>query len=134
MQPSSGRRRRWIATLTLAIGASACDGRALSSRADRRLDTAESRFDSLEARVERLERADSVRAADSDTDIEAEINREYRRIHPAHEPDGWLQLLNLDHQLVLDELRKLPDGAGEEAARAAVEAALQRQYPGIEPG
>jgi hypothetical protein len=63
MQPPLARHRRWIAVLGIGMCMSACDDRALSSRADRRLDSAESRFDSLEARVERLEQADSARTA-----------------------------------------------------------------------
>jgi hypothetical protein len=59
-----------IGLLALMLTVAGCSEQALSSRADRRLDSAESRFDALEARVERLERsvrADSARAAGADT-------------------------------------------------------------------
>jgi hypothetical protein len=64
------RTARSIGPLALTLIVAACSEQALSSRADRRLDSAESRFDALEARVERLERsvrADSARAAGADS-------------------------------------------------------------------
>ena len=78
MPRESFRTARWAGALALTLSIAGCGEQALSSRADRRLDTAESRFDSLEARVERLERAllaDSARTPRADTVATPEARR-----------------------------------------------------------
>jgi hypothetical protein len=63
-------------------------------------------------------------------DVWGELKTEYLRICPDDEPDSFMQMLTVDPKRLVEELRRLPDGAGQLAVVDAFKSVARGQRAG----